>query len=196
MEGLKYTDNGLYIEFFPTFLSSLEAEELYNLVVESMIKYKKITPGKRVNFTFGDAGVSYTVSFGSQTITRVARPWSEYPILKVYRDRLVALTGSKTGYNYVVVQYYPSGKAQISPHRDKEMAPGTDIAGVSVGETRDLVMSPPGYIRGSTPLTISLTDGSLYILKPPTNDHWSHSIPRADTEKGRVSLTYRYVSMS
>lgn len=192
---LVYTDDKLNIDFYPSFLSIEEADELYNILFSSLFSEKPLT--RRANFTFGDTKsdgsmISYTVQFKNNTVTRVATPWSiplkkgQSPLLKIYKDRLEQLTGSR--YNYVVVQYYPSGKVGINPHRDKEMRSGTDIAGVSLGATRDLVM-----IRNFKEQAIYLTHGSLYVLKPPTNDYWQHSIPKDDEIQGaRISLTYRY----
>lgn len=199
MEGLEYKDNGLCIQFFPNFLSAEESKDLYDTITSpssGIFTESRLHINKRINTTFGDENISYNVRFKNGTVTRVARPWDECPVLLTYRDRLEKFTGKS--YNYVVVQYYPSGKTGISPHRDKEMAPETDIAGISVGDDRTLLMTPPSYIRGSTSLEIPLTDRSLYILKPPTDDHWSHSIPPVPLHENlgsRVSLTYRYVAM-
>lgn len=201
MKGSLYEDVNLNIELYENFLSDEEASNLYNIIVNTSAvdDGTKIKSGRRVNFTFGDDGVYYDVTFGNRTIRRIARPWSDCPLLKKYRDRLHKFTGSNTGYNYVVVQYYPSGKTQIKPHRDKEMAQGTDICGISIGSTRDLLMIPTYYpiSKGSTELYITLNSGSLYILNPPTNESkgWMHSIPPSDTLEGRVSLTYRYIDL-
>jgi alkylated DNA repair dioxygenase AlkB len=193
-EGLEYKDNGLCIEFFPTFLSTEESSKLYSIMINLFKDHISTGKNRRTNKTFGDDGVSYTVNFKNGSVTRVAKPWSDSPILLIYRDKLVKLTGKK--YNYVVIQFYPSGKVGIKPHKDKEMTPGTDIAGISIGAIRTLTLTPSSYLRGSTELSIELTDGSLYILKSPTNDHWTHSIPLSDDEFGiRFSLTYRYIDM-
>jgi hypothetical protein len=46
-------------------------------------------------------------------------------------------------------------------------------------------------------LKIPLVSGSLYILKPPTNDHWAHSIEKEpEVKEPRISLTYRYTEVS
>lgn len=199
MKGVLFEDINLNVELYPDFLSQEESKELYDVIIKTLVIEDKMKMSKRINFTFGDDGVDYKVTFGSNTIKRVARPWKECPLLKKYRDRLINLTRSKTGYNYVVVQIYPSGKVGINPHRDKEMKQGTDICGISLGATRDLVLTPSYYPEkeGSTPLIIPLKSGSLYILNPPTNESrgWLHSIPKSAEKDARISLTYRYIDL-
>lgn len=189
----------LCLDFYPDFLSLSEAEELYNLLdnlpPESWSRYSSTCRG---NQTYGDDNISYTVKFGGyngrplKEVHRTAQPWSN-TLLKI-RNKITDLTGAP--YNYCVVQRYPTCKVGIKPHRDKEMAPGTDIAGVSVGHQRTLTMIPPKYNQvNKVPVNIPLTSGSLYILKPPTNDHWQHCIREKSSmepNSTRYSLTFRY----
>lgn len=178
------------IDFYPNFLSSEEADSLFEYLEREVVWNRKITQTSRVNQNYGDDGISYTVHFKNGSTTRVCKKWLKR--LRELRDKLSDITQAQ--YNYCVVQRYPSGKVGINPHRDKEMNPNTDIAGISLGATRVLTMLPPRYnTKDYTPLTFELIPGSLYVLKPPTNNHWAHCIEKDEKVKDvRISLTFRY----
>lgn len=192
----------LQVDFYPSFLSPEETEALFRHLERNVTWTNTITESRRVNQNYGEPGVAYQITVGYKrkngpvTIRREVQPWGPETgapgaVLWAIKERLVALTGSQ--YNYVVVQRYPNGRVGINPHRDKEMAPGTDICGISLGSTRTLTLSPPNWVRES-PLQLSLIPGSLYVLKPPTNDHWAHSIEKdASIDQPRISLTFRYI---
>jgi alkylated DNA repair dioxygenase AlkB len=121
-----------------------------------------ITPRRRVQQNYGDEGVSYEINFRGKLIKRVVKSWDEIPILKFIRDEISKITGAR--YNYCVVQRYPNGNVGINPHRDREMKPDTDIAGLSLGATRILTMDPPRYNSiNINSFSIELISGSLYI---------------------------------
>lgn len=183
----------LHFEYHPLFLSHEEADELYSILKSKCFPKSS---NRRSNVTYGDEGVSYTVQFKNNTIVRVAIPWSEFPLLLKYKHRLEQLTGMR--FNYVVIQRYPSGKIGIAPHRDKEMKSGTVIAGISLYTPRIIALHPPRYNRIDREIVRGLLqNGSLYLLYPPTNDHWSHEIEVDDSITGeRISLTFRYVETS
>lgn len=67
----------------------------------------------------------------------------------------------------------------------------TGIAIVSVGETRTLkfrdIENPDHF------LTYELTAGSLIYMTQEIQTIWQHSIPKSDTENGRISLTFRQI---
>lgn len=156
---------------------------LDHIVIPPIIK-------KRFNRTYGDEGLVYTIEFGGyggkpgKTVERVALPWSDIPHLKKLKRIVERVTNSV--YTYCVVQYYPCGKVGIKPHRDKEMTPGSVIAGLSVGQSRTLRMS-----RRGENLDLEIPSGSLYVFYPPTNDYWSHSILTDESTHPRISLTFR-----
>lgn len=174
-------DHGLRLQFEPTFLSAEEADDLFQNL-DCMFSSEPKSKYRRANRTFGDSGLVYIVKFRDNEIRRPTLPWRE-DLLGI-KKRIEALTGDV--YNICVVQRYPTGKIGISPHRDKEMKRGTTIAGVSLGETRTLTMS-----RGWKKHELVLTPGSLYIMHPPTNDTWAHSIEKDESKRVRLSLTFR-----
>ena len=191
MTHLEIRDNLLNVDFYPSFLTKEYAESLFNHL-ESVVPWsKEITPGRRVNQNYGDSGLRYTLNFGGygdkplKTIEREVLPWNNLPALIPLKERLSAV--SHSDYNYCVIQRYPNGNVGINPHRDREMRPDTDIAGISLGATRTLTMS-----RYSKEIKIVLPPGSLYVLKSPTNTYWNHSIDiDPHITNARISLTFR-----
>ena len=142
---------------------------------------------KRATLTYGDTGLSYRLDFYGKITIRKAIPWEELPILLHVRNVLQELTHQT--YNTCVIQRYPNGKVGIAPHKNREMTSGTTICGLSLGETRVLTMS-----RNSKRFHIKLVPGSVYVLNPPTNDCWFHSIEIDETLGPRISLTFRNYS--
>lgn len=190
MEKRVYRYERCNIDFYPHFISENGSARLFKYLEDNVLWNRSIAPGRRVQQNYGDPGISYTVTFRDNTIVRVCKPW--LPILEKVRDAVTAVTGQP--YNYCVVQRYPNGKVGINPHRDKEMDPNTAIAGISLGATRRLIMSPPCYNRvDKTSIIMPLNSGSLYVLNPPTNNYWTHCIEKdGDIEDVRISLTFRY----
>lgn len=166
-----------------------------NQCIEYILSQTNKLPSKRTSFTFGNDGLCYSINFKgygnnqSNTVVRVAAKWDSIPLLPTIRDHISTLTGKK--FTYCVLQFYPSGKQGIKPHKDREMIPGTSIVGLSLGATRTLTMIPPKFLD-MEPVNIKLSDGCLYSMNPPTNDYWMHSIPVDESVSGyRISLTFR-----
>ncbi len=137
----------------------------------------------RSTLIFGDEGLVYTTSYTK------ALNWSLFPELLIVKQQLETINDEI--YNFCAIMCYPNGEAVIKKHRDKEIPPGSQICGLSLGATRQLKLSP---IRSSyLPIILNLTHGSLYCLFPPTNDHWLHEILPSDTCEPRYSLTFRNI---
>ncbi len=182
MTKVEYRDVGLNLDLYSNILTKEHAKALYEQLERDVQWSREITPGRRVNQTFGDEGLVYEIHWYGKTTQRKAQPW--LPCLIPVRDVLEKLTNQK--YNICVVQRYPSGKVGINPHRDREMKAGTTICGISLHQSRTLAM-----LRGNKTVNVPLESGSLYIFYPPTNDYWAHSIPKDDTKEPRISLTFR-----
>lgn len=145
----------------------------------------KLSKHKRIAIVFGNKDVEYVTNYRDKIISRKTIDWDNYPILQEIRDKISKIT--ETSYTVCIFQWYPNGKIGIAPHRDKEMKEGTKIGGVSFGSKRCLqfVRKDVGSIKCDLP------SGSLYVMNPPTNQQWAHSILASDTEDGRISLTFR-----
>lgn len=189
----KDVDRGFHLDVYHDFLTQDYAKKVYDYLLHYIPWPKPLTNGKRVNINYGDKGVGYTLVINGYSIPRVLTCWDDdkqsyvNTLLRTLRDVVSQTIESKL--DYVVVQNYPTGSAIIKPHRDKEMEPGTCIAGLSLGAKRLLKLT---HIRTETSTQIELPSGCLYVLRPPTNDLWLHSIePDFTCKEGRISLTYR-----
>lgn len=166
-------------------LDATTANTIYQQLEKEVVWSKPITNGRRVNQTYGNAGLVYEINFRGKIVRRHTTLWT--PTILHLRALVSNIT--KEEYNFCVVQRYPNGNVGINPHKDKEMVLGTTIAGISLGATRVLTMS--NYHES---ISIPLPSGSLYVLKPPTNTYWSHSIEKDSTIlQPRISLTFRNV---
>ncbi len=174
-------DYGFNVQFHPTFMAKTDASDLYTALLPLFAGDKRAVT-RRTSRTFGDPGLKYVINWYGTTTTREAVEWTP-ELLKVKSD-LENVTGDK--YNVCVIQWYPNGRAFIAPHKDREMTRGTTIAGLSLGQTRTLALS-----RGTKVHKFGLLSGSLYILNPPTNDSWAHSIEKDESTRPRISLTFR-----
>ena len=184
MNLFKYRNRNLKLDYYDHYIDPIFSENMFKY-------FEKNTPWRnnferRTNVTYGDPGLIYEIDFGNGKVRRKALDWT--PELTYLRDLISQTTNQK--YNICVVQRYPNFNISINPHRDKEMTPGTTVCGLSFGATRTLRMS-----KNKEDIDIKLGSGSLYILYPPTNDYWSHSILKEpqnmDQNKIRISLTFR-----
>lgn len=186
----------LTIDFYDHLLSAPDSQTLYD-IIESTVRWSKpLTANRRSNQTYGDSGLVYEIEFGGYgrpriVVRREAIPWDTFPMLCDLRDAISDIT--RETYNFCVIQRYPSGRVGINPHRDKEMIMGTTICGLSLGATRTLTMVPPKMVTDDQ-VKLKLPPGSMYVLRPPTNSYWQHSIDKDDTTTPRISLTFRTVS--
>jgi alkylated DNA repair dioxygenase AlkB len=198
----KYEKKNSYnVSFYESFLTPEESKELFEETLKnvkfSTTKDGKINQKRRGNATYGDDGLVYEIKFSNGIVRRKAIPWKTFPLLVKYKNRVdqalestfddLKLDKSNNRTTTCSIMIYPSGSVGIKPHRDKEMIKGTSIAGLSIGATRDLIIS-----NNNTKLKLKLNNGSLYILSPPTNDKCSHSIPVDYSVKDiRISFTFR-----
>lgn len=112
------------------------------------------------------------------------------PVLQAIKRKVEAL--SKDVYNFVLVNRYRNGYDSIGSHRDDEvdLDEACSIASVSLGETRTMIFERAGAKRHA----IDLIDGSVLVMRPPTNRHWSHRIPKESHRPGvRINLTFRRI---
>ncbi|MBN9382053.1 MAG: alpha-ketoglutarate-dependent dioxygenase AlkB [Chitinophagaceae bacterium] len=132
-----------------------------------------------------------TASFGeAYNYSQMEYPFQEFlPELEAINLQLVSAIGFKP--NNCLINYYLDGRSKMGWHSDetKILEDGTGIAIVSVGETRTLQFrskqEPSQFIDYPLPA------GSLIYMTQEVQDNWQHSIPRSDTDHGRISLTFR-----
>ena len=187
IEGEHYSDTNFSVDFFP---SIFDEEDAIDWAKHFEYHLHRIDPSttsshRRTCLLFGEVP-KYVVKYFGQTFERKVLPWDTIPGLldiKSYIEDICQET-----FTVCAVQCYRDGKVGINPHRDKEMKPGTKIAGLSFGQERELILT---NIYNKKWIDIPLRNGSLYVLLPPTNDKWLHSIPKDKSTNSRISLTFR-----
>jgi len=187
LQKLEYRERNFSFDFFPCIFGNEVAmnwgEHFANYLTN--MNPKAVTYNKRFCVLCGSIPI-YTVRYFGKTNHRQVLPWETIPGLPEIKSYIEDIC--KETFTVCAIQYYKDGGVGISPHRDKEMIAGTKIAGLSFGQERELVLSS---IYDNRELKVSLSNGSLYVMNPPTNDKWLHSITKDDSLSYRISLTFR-----
>lgn len=185
------------------FLDSNEADIIFDKC--KRLQWPPSYTYRRVNITFGEEGMVYTVNIKGNTIHREVQNWDNFQELITIKRKLELVSGLT--FNCCAIMRYENEKIIIKKHKDKEMN-GNPIYGISVGSTRRLQLSPPTSIKTNpiitkvsraellSPVILELNHGSLYTLHPPTNSYWTHEIlPEIEHTTTRFSLTFRSVNL-
>lgn len=190
------------------FLSPQLADEL--LARLETMNWRKKGKGKRERKDLGEPGVEYTIEFHnkgknvscSTIVRRQVEDWSQEKEILAARDKLMTLLQQSPDkdiepLNYCVIQRYDNGSVGMKKHRDAEMDGKGPICGISLGSTRSLTLTPPPWQCFSVPHTLQVDHRSIYLIRPPTNDYWMHSIDTLpvdspDHNKVRYSITFRH----
>ncbi len=95
--------------------------------------------------------------------------------------------------NNCLINYYSDGKSSMGFHSDQTdiLIQGTGVAIVSVGETRTLRFR--NIKNREFKKDYKLISGSLIYMTNELQSQWQHAIPKSDTNKGRMSLTFRKI---
>jgi alkylated DNA repair dioxygenase AlkB len=118
-------------------------------------------------------------------------PWT--PRLLAIKASVEQVAGSR--FNSVLLNYYRNERDSMGMHSDDEPELGAlpVIASFSLGETRTLVFRHRSD-RSRKPIRIELGDGSLLVMRGPTQRHWKHGIAKERRPCGpRVNLTFRRI---
>jgi alkylated DNA repair dioxygenase AlkB len=188
----QYRRHNLDLSYYPHLLS-LELAAAWFEYLEGFLTRSE----RRSTVLIGDPGIVYTVRYRGAESHRPVTPWDQIPSLAQLKELVERITRQK--YTVCIIQRYPHGGVGIGPHRDKEMVPGTRICGLSLGASRHLEFTPqdvnldnPSLPAQFEPLRLKLGPGSLYVMHPPTNQKWRHSILKESKKIGpRISLTFR-----
>lgn len=183
---------GGHLHYQPGFIS--DSSGLFTQLRDSvdwqqpMLKiYGRSLPSPRLVSFVGDLGLSYRYSGQSHH----SAPWPR-PLLAL-RERLA--NDYHCHFNCALLNYYRSGDDTMGWHSDDEaeLGPAPVIASVSLGESRDFRMRPKarGLASSEPAFTLTLEDGSLLLMLPPTQRHWQHSLPRRAKRGGRINITFR-----
>lgn len=95
--------------------------------------------------------------------------------------------------NNCLINYYLNGKSKMGFHSDQTdiLYQDTGVGIISIGETRTLRFR---NIKNRELIKdFELPSGSFIYMTNNVQDEWQHSIPKSDTENGRMSLTFRKI---
>ena len=188
---LTYISNFLSQEYSNNLFELFEKNLIYNTEEESMIfifgKYMKI-PRKQV--AYGEKGIFY--KFSGNKVN--ARNWNDddeiCKNIKKIKDLIENYTKEK--FNFVLINKYETETNYISPHKDdeKELGDNPLIVGISIGSERNIKFTHDD--KNIKEIQFPLKNGSMYIMKDPTNKYWKHGIPKYPGKvKPKISLTFR-----
>lgn len=180
--NLRYTYLKLYNKQKAQHLFDELEKELVYLVDPKLVICGKSYSIPRKIAAYGDPGLSYTFS----GITISACSWT--PLLLQIKHDVEMAANEK--FNFVLINRYRNGRDSISPHKDDErdLNASSSIGSLSLGQKRCFVFTRQGY----SPKKIALENGSLLLIKPPTNRYWLHSIPKCRSVTfTRINLTFR-----
>jgi hypothetical protein len=179
--NFKLIADGLDVDFRQQFLPPAVAEKFYHHLEELL----PIKAGRQ-SLVIGDPGLIYRVEYGGHISERPVAAWDLIPGLTELKNLVETTIKSKV--TVCIIQRYHDGRVGIRPHKDREMVPGTKIAGLSLGATRRLEFSRRGYQT----VALDLPSGSFYVMKGKTNEEWLHAITLDPmVEISRISLTFR-----
>ncbi|SNR62084.1 alpha-ketoglutarate-dependent dioxygenase AlkB [Flavobacterium sp. ov086] len=167
MDGITYIEN--FID---------NPNELFDLLTSTVKWDERMTARKTASF-----GKAYNYS-------QIDYPFQEFlPELDSIINQLKPVIGFEP--NNCLINYYLDGKSKMGYHSDQTdiLETDTGIAIVSIGETRTLKFR--NIENTDQYLTYELTTGSLVYMTQEVQAIWQHSIPKSDTENGRISLTFR-----
>lgn len=169
MEGITYIENCIG-----------NPAELFNILTKTINWDERMAARKTASF-----GKAYNYS-------QIDYPDQEFlPEIKKIIKQLTPIIGFEA--NNCLINFYGDGKSKMGYHSDQTdiLETDTGIAIVSIGEPRILkfrkIENPEFF------LTYELTAGSLVYMTQEIQKIWQHSIPKSNTENGRISLTFRKI---
>lgn len=154
---------------------------------DSITMYGKTHLLPRQTAWHGEKGLVHSYS----GIRMVAEEWTSV-LLKL---KLQLEADLNTKFNSVLINYYRDGSDHMSYHSDdeKELGPNPIIASLSFGETRSFQLKHKFDLTKKT-FTLSITDGSLVVMKGELQHFWIHKIAKTAKKIGpRVNLTFRNI---
>ena len=177
--------------YYSDFFSKKEALELFQ-EINTQVDWKRETIvmfGKEILIPrdtawFGEKAYIYS------GIKNEPSPFSP-PLIKI-KEAIENKTNET--FNSLLINRYKSGNDKVDWHSDDEpeLSKNSSIASLTLGEPRDFLMRYKG--KSGDNKKIFLEDGSLLLMKPPTQEFWEHCIPkRSGLENTRINLTFRNV---
>ncbi|RYD55173.1 MAG: alpha-ketoglutarate-dependent dioxygenase AlkB [Sphingobacteriales bacterium] len=134
-----------------------------------------------------------TASYGkAYDYSQIAYPYQEFlPELENINEQLATTIGFKP--NNCLINLYDNGESKMGYHSDQTeiLVPNTGIAIISLGAIRTLKFR--NIANPEQRIAYELNNGSLTYMTQELQTEWQHAIPRSDTDKPRISLTFRQI---
>jgi len=138
---------------------------------------------KRKVALYADKKTTYTYS----NQKKLTKPW--IPELVAIKNIVETITNEQ--FNCCLCNLYHNGTEGMGWHSDNEkvLNPMRSIASVSFGTERYFHFK---HKKTKETVKFLLENGSLLLMKPPTQDYWLHALPKSRkiTSK-RINLTFR-----
>lgn len=180
------------IEYIEGLYSVEEATELFTVLQQSLDwrhddirMFGKIMKVPRLQAWYSDNGLTYRYS----NMTLASKPWTA--TLATLKERISDYC--QHDFNAVLANLYRDQHDSVSWHSDDEAELGNMpiIASLSLGAARDFQLK---HIDNKEKLTLSLSTGSLLIMRGDTQRYWQHCVPkRAKKIEARINLTFRKI---
>jgi alkylated DNA repair dioxygenase AlkB len=178
------------IVFYEHFFTNRQSDELFKKLKENIrwqqdkIKlYGKIIDLPRLTAWYGEK------AYGYSGITMPVHPFTDE--LQLIKSAIEKATDTK--FTGVLLNYYRNGNDSVSWHSDdeKELGKNPIIASVSFGATRTFQLRHKTR-KDLKKQAISLSNGSLLLMKGSTQHFWEHQVPKTSKPIGpRINLTFR-----
>lgn len=181
------------IAYYPSMFDAVGSDTLFKELLETIpwqqdeIRvYGKVHRQPRLTALYGNEGKPYSYS----GITMQPLPWNV--LLQDIKDKVEKIAG--VSFSTVLLNLYRDGSDSNGWHADdeKELGRNPVIASVSFGAERYFHMKHRSDKNQKQ--KILLENGSLLIMKGPTQHHWLHQIPKtARPIEPRINLTFRII---
>lgn len=179
------------VHHFENWMSS-KTEELFQFLAkevdwkqDEVVMFGKRVTMRRLTAWYGDRPFEYTYS----QVSRQALPWTKY--LAELKAEVEKISGET--FNSCLLNFYHDGEDYMGWHSDDEpeLDPHASIASVSLGAKRKFSFK---HRRSKETVSIFLNNGSILLMKPPTQQHWLHTLRKSKmVSDGRINLTFRTV---
>jgi len=150
---------------------------------DEVVMFGKRLTLRRLSAWYGDEPFEYTYS----KVSRQALPWTE--TLAEIKSQVEKISGET--FNSCLLNFYHDGADSMGWHSDDEpeLDPNASIASVSLGAERKFAFK---HKRSKETVSTFLENGSLLLMKPPTQEHWLHTLRKSKkVSEGRINLTFR-----
>lgn len=177
-----------YGKIIPSELTSHYLNQLLDTIEwqndEVFLFGKKIVTKRKVAW-YGEKEFEYTYS----NQTKKAKLWNS--VLLELKKIVEDISGES--YNSCLLNLYHDGSEGMGWHSDAEKALKKDgsIASISLGQERKFNFK---HKVSQEKVSVLLENGSLLIMKAPTQSHWLHQLPVSKKTNGiRINLTFRCI---